>query len=63
MQNFCPHCGKDLSKTLLEYYIDIADRCSGFRLQCPNCDQFILVSVRVSFDLKKLPLPGRPNLN
>jgi transcription elongation factor Elf1 len=60
MYNFCPHCGKDLSTTLLEYFLDIARMNSGFHLKCPHCDQLIEVSVKISFDLRKLPLPDLP---
>ncbi len=57
MQNFCPHCGSDISGKLLDYYEDIARMGGGFEIGCPHCDQLIAVSVRIGFELRKLPLP------
>ena len=60
MLNFCPHCGSDVNAKILDYYVDIVRKREPFQFKCPSCDQLIEVSVRISFELRKLPLPNRP---
>jgi hypothetical protein len=56
----CPYCGIDLKKELLQYYMEIATRIEGFKLNCTNCEQPIQAFVRFVFDLRKTDLPDQP---
>jgi predicted RNA-binding Zn-ribbon protein involved in translation (DUF1610 family) len=60
MQSFCPHCGSDVTRALLDHYIAIAFGSDGFRFNCPKCNQVMQASVRISFETRRLPSPVRP---